>query len=308
MASLWIQDEEFSRLNLDDLGATAPVSPDEEQRLIKVILNGKKALKKLQRRPEIDGEQRRQLSAQVEAGAAARKQLIKANGRLVIHIATKYYGNWRSLNLAEKCQEGVLGLIRAIDKFDKQKGVRLSTYATWWIRQSIGRALITQTCTVRLPVHRFDQLQKVYRTKLALTQQFGREPTLEQLAAAMEEPVDKIEQTFIDAQDVISLDAPIKEDEETTGYDLTEDPIPALQDVDHTLLREAIYRALGGLTPREFRILELRYGLRDGQPLTLQEVATRFGLTRERIRQLEQGALAKLRDPATASQLIDYLS
>lgn len=308
----WTPDEEYSRLSVDNLAAIAPVSPAEEKRLIRLMTEGKKASKRLQNHTQIEEERHRLLETQVQEGATARRQLIQANGRLVIHIAAKYYNNGRSgLTLAELCQEGVLGLIRAIDKFDHGKKVRLSTYATWWIRQSVGRAIAVQTRSIRLPVHRVEKLQQVFRVRGQLTAQYGREPTVEEIAVAVGLSVEKVEQAFRDSSSApISLDEPLEEGEEATLYNFVEDDslAPTYQSVDHQLCRQDIYRAFGILTPREVRVLELRFGLRDGNALTLQAVADRFGLTRERVRQIEKEALQKLgSNPIIGRRLIEHL-
>ncbi len=307
MATTWVPDEALFRLSIADLAATAPVSPAEEKRLIKVMLEGKKASKRLAKDEILGDELRAQLRAKAEEGAAARRMLIQANGRLVISIANKYTGH--GLSLAELSQEGVLGLIRAIDKFDASKGVRLSTYASYWIRQSVSRAVAVQTRVIRLPVHKVDHLGKIKKVMGQLTQKLGRAPELEEIAAYTGDAPEQIHELLQDGQETLSLEEPVGDDGATLADFVENDLTQALEDqVDSTLLENEIRKALAGLTARESRIVELRYGLRDGQPLTLQDVAERFGLTRERIRQIEKEALAKLRRPEQAGRLSGFVN
>jgi RNA polymerase nonessential primary-like sigma factor len=302
MATTWAPDEALFRLSIANLAATAPVSPAEEKRLIDVMLEGKAAKKELARNKNLGDEDREKLQRKANEGASARKTLIQANGRLVISIASKYTGH--GLSLAELSQEGVLGLIRAIDKFDTNKGVRLSTYASYWIRQSVSRAVAVQTRVIRLPVHKVDHLGKIKKAMGQLTQKLGRTPELEEIAAHIGDPPEQIHELLQDGQETLSLEEPIGDDGATLADFVENDLTQALEDqVDSSLLETEIRRALAGLTARESRIVELRYGLRDGQPLTLQDVAERFGLTRERIRQIEKEALAKLRQPGQANRL-----
>jgi len=292
MATTWAPDEALFRLSIANLAATAPVAPAEEKRLINVMLKGKKAARRLQYK-NLSPVERAELEATKEEGIAARKMLIQANGRLVISIASKYTGH--GLSLAELSQEGVLGLIRAIDKFDTSKGVRLSTYASYWIRQSVSRAVAVQTRVIRLPVHKVDHLGKIRKVMGQLTQKLGRAPELEEIAAFTGDAPEQIHELLKDGQETLSLEEPVGDDGATLADFVENDLSQALEDqVDSTLLENEIRVALAGLSARESRIVELRYGLRDGQPLTLQDVAERFGLTRERIRQIEAQALQKL--------------
>lgn len=305
MATTWAPDEALFRLSIANLAATAPVSPAEEKRLIDVMLEGKAAKRELARNKNLSEENRERLQKKLNEGATARKTLIQANGRLVISIASKYTGH--GLSLAELSQEGVLGLIRAIDKFDTNKGVRLSTYASYWIRQSVSRAVAVQTRVIRLPVHKVDHLGKIKKAMGQLTQKLGRTPELEEIAAHIGDPPEQIHELLQDGQETLSLEEPIGDDGATLADFVENDLSQALEDqVDSSLLETEIRRALAGLTARESRIVELRYGLRDGQPLTLQDVAERFGLTRERIRQIEKEALAKLRQPGQANRLSGF--
>lgn len=307
MASTWAPDEALFRLSIANLASTAPVSPDEEKRLIREMLAGKDAYKRISTERDLDLDERDDLRRLVERGIAARKMLIQANGRLVISIASKYSGH--GLSLAELSQEGVLGLIRAIDKFDASKGVRLSTYASYWIRQSVSRAVAVQTRVIRLPVHKVDHLGKIKKVMGQLTQKLGRAPELEEIAAVTGDDPQQIYELLQDGQETLSLEEPVGDDGATLADFVENDLTQALEDqVDSTLLETEIRRALSGLSARESRIVELRYGLRDGQPLTLQDVAERFGLTRERIRQIEKEALAKLRQPHHATRLISFVN
>ena len=307
MATTWAPDEALFRLSIADLAATAPVSPEEEKRLIRVMVGGNRAARRLAKDQNLSNEQRQQLKAKIEEGAAARRTLIQSNGRLVISIASKYTGH--GLSLAELSQEGVLGLIRAIDKFDMDKGVRLSTYASYWIRQSVSRAVAVQTRVIRLPVHKVDHLGKIKRVMGQLTQKLGRAPELEEIAALTGDAPEDIHNLLQDGQETLSLEEPVGDDGATLADFVENDLTQALEEqVDSILLEREIRRALAGLTARESRIVELRYGLRDGQPLTLQDVAERFGLTRERIRQIEKEALSKLRQRDQASRLLGFVN
>jgi RNA polymerase sigma factor (sigma-70 family) len=305
MATTWAPDEALFRLSIADLAATAPVSPAEEKRLIRVMIEGKDAITQMQKDSTLRHDQ--QLKTIADEGDAARRKLIQANGRLVISIANRYTGH--GLSLAELSQEGVLGLIRAIDKFDISKGVRLSTYASYWIRQSVSRAVAVQTRVIRLPVHKVDHLGKIRKVMGQLTQSLGRAPKVEEIAAQTGDAPEQIQDLLKDGQETLSLEEPVGDDGATLADFVENDISQNLEDqVDSTLLESEIRRALSGLTARESRIVELRYGLRDGHPLTLQDVAERFGLTRERIRQIEKEALAKLRRPDQAGRLISFVN
>lgn len=307
MTTTWAPDEALFRLSIADLAATAPVSPAEEKRLINEMIAGKKASKRLLQDETLDDLLRQRLQLKARDGEKARRKLIEANGRLVISIANRYTGH--GLSLAELSQEGVLGLIRAIDKFDTSKGVRLSTYASYWIRQSVSRAVAVQTRIIRLPVHKVDHLGKIKRVMGQLTQKLGRIPELEEIAAQTGDAPEQIHELLQDGQETLSLEEPVGDDGATLADFVENDLTQDLEDqVDSTLLEHEIRRALNGLTARESRIVELRYGLRDGQPLTLQDVAERFGLTRERIRQIEKEALAKLRRPDHAVRLMGFVN
>lgn len=302
MTSTWAPDEALFRLSVASLAKTSPVSPAEERRLILEMVDGRKAKRKLKHSPPEDPEKRTRLEQRVKRGLKARDILIVSNGRLVISIANRYTGH--GLTLAEVSQEGVLGLIRAIDKFDADRGVRLSTYASYWIRQSVSRAVAVQTRTIRLPVHKVDRLGTVRKTMNQLTQQLGRAPEISEIAEALDDTPEQIEALLCDGQETLSLEDPVGEDGATLAdFVMEEDALRLENEVDRGLLEQEIQQALATLTARESRIMELRYGLRDGHPLTLQDVAERFGLTRERIRQIEKEAIAKLRRPDKAFKL-----
>jgi RNA polymerase nonessential primary-like sigma factor len=304
---IWNEEEALLRLSIANLAATAPVSPAEEKRLLKILALGEKAQRRIAREAgQLSEEMAAQLRAQVQAARAARQTLIQANGRLVISIAARYSGH--GLSLAELAQEGVLGLIRAIDKYDPSKETRLSTYASYWIRQAVSRAVAQQTRTIRLPVHKVDRLRKINKAIGQLAQQLGRAPDLAEIAAWMDETPENIAQMLRDGQETLSLEEPVGDEDATLADFIETDQAGSLEaQVDETLLAERIRQALSNLTARESRIVELRYGLRDGQPLTLQDVAERFGLTRERVRQIEKEALTKLRRSEYADVLQDYV-
>ncbi|MFQ5613737.1 MAG: RNA polymerase sigma factor RpoD/SigA [Anaerolineae bacterium] len=307
MVTTWAPDEALFRLSIADLAATPPVPEAVERQLILTMVKGRRAAERLSQYKGLITEERERLEQEAQEGAQARRTLIQSNGRLVISIANRYTGH--GLTLAELAQEGVLGLIRAIDKFDETRGVRLSTYASYWIRQSVSRAVAVQTRTIRLPVHKVDQLARVRKAMNQLTQELGRAPEVEEIAKAIEGDPTQIEELLRDGQDTLSLEEPVGEDGARLGDFVEHDSLMSLEDqVDGSLLRKEISRALSSLTARESRIIELRYGLRDGHPLTLQDVAERFGLTRERIRQIEKEALAKLRCPDRATRLKAFMA
>ena len=302
MTTTWVPEEALYRLSIANLARTAPVSYQEERCLISKMIAGKKARTLLNRNPPKDVVELKRLEKTAKIGHKARETLIVSNGRLVISIAGRYTGH--GLTLAEVSQEGVLGLIRAIDKFDPTRGVRLSTYASYWIRQSVSRAVAVQTRTIRLPVHKVDRLGAIRKTINQLTQEFGHTPDLKEIAEVLNDTPEQIENLLCDGQETLSLEAPVGDDGATLAdFVVEEDSAKLESEIDRTLLGKEIQKALATLTARESRIMELRYGLRDGHCLTLQDVAERFGLTRERIRQIEKEAIKKLRRPDKARRL-----
>ena len=268
------------KIYLKEIGRVPLLTPDEERDLANRIING-----------DVD----------------AKKRLSEANLRLVVSIAKRYLG--RGMQFLDLIQEGNLGLIKAVEKFDCSKGFKFSTYATWWIRQAITRAIADQARTIRIPVHMVETINKVKKVSSQLLHQNGHEPTAEEIAEVINMPTDKVREIMRVAQEPVSLETPIGEEEDShLGDFIPDDDAPAPQDAaSHTLLKEQLAEVLGTLTPREERVLKLRFGLEDGRSRTLEEVGEVFNVTRERIRQIEAKALRKLRHPSRSKKLKDFL-
>jgi RNA polymerase primary sigma factor len=293
-------------LYLKEVGQEPLLTPEEELALAKYIEAGRIAEEEL-RRDDLDAVRRSELSETLLNGLMARDRFICANSRLVISISKRYIGY--GLPLLDLIQEGNIGLLRAVNKFDYRLGHKFSTYATWWIRQAVTRALSDQSRTIRVPVHMGDQIGKLMRTAHRLTQQLGHEPTVAELAAAVDIPARKVEEMLQAMHLPLSLDVPIGEEGESDFGDFIEDetaPTPD-EDVAATMLRELLQDVLQDLPPRETHVLRLRYGLVDGQTHSLEEVGRKLGVTRERVRQIEAQALKRLRHPKCARRLRDYL-
>jgi RNA polymerase primary sigma factor len=293
-------------LYLKEVSRVPLLTADEEVSLAQRIENGRSAREELAR-GNATNRRRLELRGQIEDGWAAREHLITANSRLVISVAKKYMG--RGVPFLDLIQEGNIGLIRATKKFDYRRGHKFSTYATWWIRQAVTRAIADQGRTIRVPVHMGDQINKLLRVQHQLTQRLGREPSVEELANALEVPPKKVENMIQVARRPLSLETPTDDEEDSVLGDFIEDDEAAPPDdtATYNLLREHLGEVLNSLPPREVRILQLRYGLLDGQAYTLEEVGRKMGVTRERVRQIEAQALSRLRHPSIRRKLRDYL-
>jgi RNA polymerase primary sigma factor len=290
-------------LYLKEVGRVPLLTAEQEVSLSKRIERGRNARESMARG---DGN-RDNLRLFIEDGWAAREHLITANSRLVISVAKKYMG--RGVPFLDLIQEGNIGLIRAAKKFDYRRGHKFSTYATWWIRQAVTRAIADQGRTIRVPVHMGDQINRLLRTSHQLTQMLGRDPTTEELAESLSVTPKKVENMIQVARRPISLETPTDEEEDSILSDFIQDeesPAPT-EVVTNSLLREQLRDVLHTLPPREVRILQLRYGLHDGQSYTLEEVGRKMGVTRERVRQIEAQALSRLRHPSHRRMLVDYL-
>ncbi len=292
-------------LYLREVAHTPLLTAEEEKELIRKWHRGKEAEERLKAGVS-DHEARKRLSKEMEEGHAARAHLITANSRLVLSVARKYLGH--GVPLADLIQEGNLGLLKAVDRFDPGRGYRFSTYAIWWIRQAIGRAVADQGRLIRLPAHVAEEIYKLDRTSRRLTKELGREPSPQELAEEMEISGERLEELTRVAQEPVSLDIPLGEEEVSTLADFIEDeeaPPPSAQ-ASHALLGKHLGEALDSLTPREAEILRLRFGLEDGRTRTLEEVGREVGLTRERVRQIQGEALRRLRHPSRSRHLKDY--
>ena len=266
-------------------------------------------LKEIGKIPLLTAERETYLAEQITLGnKEAKDELIEANLRLVVSIAKRHVG--KGMYFLDLIQEGNLGLIKAVEKFDYSKGYKFSTYATWWIRQAITRAIADQARTIRIPVHMVETIHKVSRTARQLLQKFGREPNTEEIAEELGMTAEKVREIMKIAQDPVSLETPIGEEEDSHLGDFVEDndsPAPS-DSASYSLLREQLCNILRTLTPREEQVIKLRFGLEDGRPRTLEEVGKKFDITRERIRQIEAKALRKLRHPSRSKTLKDYLA
>jgi len=293
-------------LYLKEIGRVPLLTAEEEVALAKRMETGQFAKKKLDGNG-LNLEERAELMKKVMDGLAAREHLIRANSRLVISVAKKYIG--RGVPFLDLIQEGNIGLIRAANKFNYQLGHKFSTYATWWIRQAVTRAIADQSRTIRVPVHMGDQINKLLRTSHRLTQELGREPTSEELADALDIPTRKAEEMLRVARRPLSLEMPTDDEGESELGDFIEDEdgLAPDEEVTSTMLRDLLQGILQDLPPREVRILQLRYGLVDGETYTLEEVGKKLGVTRERVRQIEAQALSRLRHPTHARKLRDFL-
>ena len=302
-----ISSDDTVGLYLKEMARVPLLSTEEEVRLAKLLERGLKARRQLERDGQNPAERERLQKAVAEA-KIARHHLIEANTRLVVSIAKKYMG--RGVPFLDLIQEGNLGLMKAVEKFDYRRGFRFSTYATWWIRQTITRAIADQGRTIRVPVHMSDRIRRLYKAARQLEQEHGRKPTPEEIAAEMDMEPRKVQWMLKVSWRPLSLEQPVGEEEDSELGSFIEDegsPTPTQSAYDH-LLREKVEEVLATLTPREARILRLRFGLQNGRSYTLEEVGQKFGLTRERIRQIEGKALRRLRHPRRSRQLRDYLS
>ncbi|MCI5918722.1 MAG: RNA polymerase sigma factor RpoD [Roseburia sp.] len=296
---LEVDDEEEIEVEKIDLSVPDGVSIEDPVRMY---------LKEIGKVPLLSAEEEIELAKRMELGdQEAKKRLAEANLRLVVSIAKRYVG--RGMLFLDLIQEGNLGLIKAVEKFDYRKGYKFSTYATWWIRQAITRAIADQARTIRIPVHMVETINKLIRVSRQLLQELGREPSPEEIAAEMNMPVERVREILKISQEPVSLETPIGEEEDSHLGDFIQDenvPVPA-DAAAFTLLKEQLEEVLGTLTEREQKVLTLRFGLEDGRARTLEEVGKEFNVTRERIRQIEAKALRKLRHPSRSRKLKDYL-
>ena len=301
-----VESDDPMTLYLREIGRYSLLTAADEVVLAKQRERGEKAAKRLEHEG-LDPATRDDVQLEVERGKQARDRLIQGNFRLVISIAKQYQGY--GVPFLDLIQEGNLGLMRAIDKFDYVRGFKLSTYATWWIRQAVGRAVADYGRNIRLPVHMNERLRRLYRLSQRLEQDLGRKPTTEELAEELGTQPAKIEAMLGLSQDTLSLEMPVGEEQESELGQFIEDEVsPAPDDrASHELLHEDVAEALESLTPRESRILRLRFGLQDGHSYTLEEVGHKFGLTRERVRQIEKHALRRLRHASRSRKLRGYL-
>ena len=300
--------DDHVKMYLKEIGKVNLLTPEEELSLAKRMADGEKAKEQLEEiGEEIDEDTKKQIDLLIADGEKAKKSLAEANLRLVVSIAKRYVG--RGMLVLDLIQEGNLGLIKAVDKFDYTKGYKFSTYATWWIRQAITRAIADQARTIRIPVHMVETINKLVRVSRQLVQELGREPTPEELAKELNMPVDKVREISKISQEPVSLETPIGEEEDSHLGDFIPDedaPAPS-EAASFVLLKEQLGAVLETLSEREAKVLRLRFGLDDGRARTLEEVGKEFDVTRERIRQIEAKALRKLRHPSRSKKLKDFL-
>ena len=300
------------RMYLKEIGRVPLLSADEEVVLATAMSAGRAAQERIDEAAEneetIPDEELAQLKKDIKEGNKAKQKLAEANLRLVVSIAKRYVG--RGMLFLDLIQEGNLGLIKAVEKFDYTKGYKFSTYATWWIRQAITRAIADQARTIRIPVHMVETINKVIRVSRQLLQELGHDPSPEEISAEMNMPVDKVREILKIAQEPVSLETPIGEEEDSHLGDFIPDEAASepSEAASFTLLKEQLVDVLGTLTPREEKVLKLRFGIEDGRTRTLEEVGKEFNVTRERIRQIEAKALRKLRHPSRSKKLKDFLN
>lgn len=300
--------DDHVKMYLKEIGKVNLLTPEEELSLAKRMADGETAKEQLEEiGEEIDEDTKKQIDLLIADGEKAKKSLAEANLRLVVSIAKRYVG--RGMLFLDLIQEGNLGLIKAVDKFDYTKGFKFSTYATWWIRQAITRAIADQARTIRIPVHMVETINKVKKANSQLLHTNGREPTPDEIAEFLGMPVDKVREILRVAQEPVSLETPIGEEEDSHLGDFIpdDDALAPADAASMSLLKEQLADVLKTLTPREEKVLSLRFGLDDGNPKTLEEVGKEFNVTRERIRQIEAKALRKLRHPSRSKKLKDFL-
>ena len=303
------------RMYLKEIGKVDLLTPDEEVELAKKMQAGMEAKEKIKELDErqrngeqIDEKEYQALRKAIRGGENAKKRLSEANLRLVVSIAKRYVG--RGMLFLDLIQEGNLGLLKAVEKFDCTKGFKFSTYATWWIRQAITRAIADQARTIRIPVHMVETINKVIRVSRQLLQELGHDPQPEEIAEEMNMPVERVREILKIAQEPVSLETPIGEEEDSHLGDFIpdDDALEPAEAASFTLLKEQLVEVLKTLTPREEKVLRLRFGIEDGRTRTLEEVGKEFNVTRERIRQIEAKALRKLRHPSLSKKLKDFLN
>jgi len=300
------------RMYLKEIGKVNLLTSEEEVELAQIMAAGNAAKEQLEELTaageELPAEVTDELNKLIKKGERAKQRLAEANLRLVVSIAKRYVG--RGMQFLDLIQEGNLGLIKAVEKFDFTKGFKFSTYATWWIRQAISRAIADQARTIRIPVHMVETINKVIRVSRQLLQELGHDPTPEEIAANMDMPVERVREILKIAQEPVSLETPIGEEEDSHLGDFIpdEDASEPAEAASFTLLKEQLIEVLSTLTPREEKVLKLRFGIEDGRTRTLEEVGKEFNVTRERIRQIEAKALRKLRHPSRSKKLKDFLN